>query len=163
LVIDLIRGKRAEEALNILQFTRKRVAPDIQKVLRSAIANATESAERVDVDQLWVTRAYVNDGPRLKRIRPAPQGRAYRYQRRLSHVAIHVGDRTQPESFVQRVGEPAAAAPAAPPPPAPARRPPARKPAARRAPAKKAKPSAAKKSGAKKTEKKTTGKGTKKK
>lgn len=93
LVVDLIRGKRAEEALNILQFARKRIAGDVLKILRSAIANATEQDERVDVDQLYVVQAFVNEGPRMKRIRPAPMGRAYRYQRRLAHIAIHVGDR----------------------------------------------------------------------
>lgn len=93
LVVDLIRGKRAEEALNILQFARKRIAGDVLKILRSAIANATEQDERVDVDQLYVVQAFVNEGPRMKRIRPAPMGRAYRYQRRLAHIAILVGDR----------------------------------------------------------------------
>ena len=90
LVVDLIRGKRAEEALSLLQFTRKRIAPEVAKLLRSAIANAAEKGE-TDIDALVVLKAYVNDGPRLKRIRPAPMGRAYRYQRRLAHIAIHVG------------------------------------------------------------------------
>lgn len=157
LVVDQIRGRRAEEALQILQFTRKRIAGDVAKVLRSAIANATHQDEDVDVDQLFVVRAYVNDGPRLKRIRPAPMGRAYHYQRRLAHIGVHVSDRAHPEPSVARVvGEPEprpqAAAPAPPPAPRkPARKRPAaagKKPAAKKAPAKKAaaqKPAAKKK------------------
>jgi large subunit ribosomal protein L22 len=90
LVVDLIRGKNAGEAISILQFTKKRVAQEIEKVLRSAIANAEQKSENVDVDRLVVARAYVNDGPRAKRIRPAPMGRAYRYQRRMSHITLVV-------------------------------------------------------------------------
>ncbi len=132
LVVDLIRGRQAGEALELLAVTRKRIAHEVAKVLRSAIANATQKDDQLDVDDLQVVRAYVNDGPRQKRIRPAPMGRAYRYQRRLAHIAIHVADRAQP-SLRQEV-EPAAAAPAAAAPPArrkpapPAR---ARKPAAK--------------------------------
>jgi large subunit ribosomal protein L22 len=90
LVVDLIRGKNAGEAISILQFTKKRVAREIEKVLRSAIANAEQKSENVDVDRLVVARAYVNEGPRAKRIRPAPMGRAYRYQRRMSHLTVVV-------------------------------------------------------------------------
>ncbi len=144
LVVDLIRGKRAAEALQILQFARKRIAADVAKLLRSAIANATERHDHLDVDQLWVLAAYVNDGPRAKRIRPAPMGRAYRYQRRSAHIGVLVGDRAGQSGS-------AAAAPAQPAKPAksaakPARRPPARRPGARPAakasgrPAKAAKP-----------------------
>ena len=86
LVIDLIRGQRAEEALQILRFTKKRAARDVEKILRSAIANAERKAEdagaSLDVDQLYVSSCYVNEGPRWKRLRPAPMGRAFRYQRR---------------------------------------------------------------------------------
>src|SRR5271170_6848057 len=82
LVIDLIRGRRAEEALHTLQFTKKRVAKDIEKTLRSAIANAErkaeDSGETLDVDELFVTRCFVNEGPRWKRMRPAPMGRGFR-------------------------------------------------------------------------------------
>lgn len=91
LVVDLIRGQKAGEAITILQATNKRVAPMVEKVLRSAIANAENRSEDVDVDTLVVTRAYVNEGPRMKRIRPAPMGRAYRYQRRMSHIVVAVG------------------------------------------------------------------------
>jgi len=94
LVIDLIRGQRAENALQILRFTKKRVARDIEKVLRSAIANAErkaeDSGESLDVDHLFVTRCFVNEGPRWKRIRPAPMGRAFRYQKRTSHIVVAV-------------------------------------------------------------------------
>ena len=90
LVVDLIRGKNAGEALTILNYTKKRVTQAVEKVLRSAIANAEDKAEHLDVDQLVVSEAYVNDGPRSKRIRPAPMGRAYRYQRRTSHVTVVV-------------------------------------------------------------------------
>src|SRR5579884_3527643 len=93
LVIDLIRGQRAGDAINILRSTNKRIAPSVEKVLRSAIANAENRNNDVDVDKLFVTEAYVNEGPRMKRVRPAPMGRAYRYQRRLAHIVVKVGDR----------------------------------------------------------------------
>jgi large subunit ribosomal protein L22 len=90
LVVDLIRGKSVAEALNILSFTKKRVTRQIEKVLRAAVANAEQKSENVDVEELVVSKAYVNEGPRLKRIRPAPMGRAYHYQRRMSHVTLVV-------------------------------------------------------------------------
>src|SRR5580698_8796306 len=96
LVIDLIRGKRAEEALHTLRFTKKRVAKEIEKTLRSAIANAErkaeDSGESLDVDALFVTRCYVNEGPRWKRLRPAPMGRGFRYQKRTSHIIVEVAE-----------------------------------------------------------------------
>jgi large subunit ribosomal protein L22 len=95
LVIDLIRGQQAGDAINILQGVNKRIAPEVEKVLRSAIANAENKSEDVDVDRLFVTEAYVNEGPRQKRIRPAPMGRAYRYQRRMSHIVVKVGERAE--------------------------------------------------------------------
>ena len=81
--------------MNILRFTKKRVAHEIAKVLRSAISNAEQKSDNVDVDRLVVIRAYVNEGPRAKRIRPAPMGRAYRYQRRMSHVTLVVEEREE--------------------------------------------------------------------
>ena len=93
LVVDLIRGQQAGQALTTLRTTNKRIAPTVEKVLQSAIANATNRNENVDVDQLFVTEAYVNDGPRMKRVRPAPMGRAYRYQRRLAHIVIKVAEK----------------------------------------------------------------------
>ena len=80
LVVDLIRGKNVGDALSILTYTKKRVTHAVEKVLRSAIANAEQKVEHVDVDQLVVSKIYVNEGPRSKRIRPAPMGRAFRYQ-----------------------------------------------------------------------------------
>lgn len=92
LVVDLIRGRKAEDALNILRSTNKRIAPSVEKVLRSAIANAQNRSAGVDVDKLVVKEAYVNEGPRARRVRPAPMGRAYRYQRRVSHIAVTVAE-----------------------------------------------------------------------
>lgn len=93
LVVDLIRGKKAGDAIITLKMTNKAVAPTIEKVLKSAIANVENRFEDVDVDELFVTQAYVNEGPRMKRIRPAPMGRAYRYQRRTSHIIVAVGEK----------------------------------------------------------------------
>jgi len=93
LVVDLIRGKSAGEAINILRFTKKGVSREVEKVLHSAIANAEQKAENADVDRLVVSEAFVNEGPRVKRIRPAPMGRAYRYQRRMSHITVVVEER----------------------------------------------------------------------
>ncbi len=93
LVVDLIRGQRAGEAITILKTTNKRMSASVEKVLRSAIANAENRHNDVDVDTLYVTEAYVNEGPRSKRIRPAPMGRAYRYQRRTAHIVVKVGDK----------------------------------------------------------------------
>lgn len=93
LVVDLIRGVKAGDAISILRSTNKRIAPTVEKVLRSAIANAENKTDSVDVDKLFVSEAYVNDGPRMKRIRPAPMGRAYRYQRRISHIVVAVSEK----------------------------------------------------------------------
>ena len=92
LVVDLIRGRRCGEAINILRATNKRIAPQVEKVLRSAINNAENTSSNVDVDKLYVKRAYVNEGPRMKRLRPAPMGRAFRYQRRMAHIVVEVSD-----------------------------------------------------------------------
>jgi large subunit ribosomal protein L22 len=93
LVIDMIRGQQAGDAINILSATNKRIAGAVEKVLRSAIANAENKSRDIDVDRLFVAEAYVNEGPRQKRIRPAPMGRAYRYQRRMSHIVVKLGER----------------------------------------------------------------------
>lgn len=96
LVVDMIRGKRVGEALAILQFTNKRAADPVEKCLRSAIANATEKAERqnvaVDPDDLVIKTCFVDMGPtkNRRRVRPAPQGRAYREQRHFCHVTVMV-------------------------------------------------------------------------
>ena len=97
LVVDMIRGQQAGDAINILSATNKRVAPAVEKVLRSAIANAENKSDDVDVDRLFVAEAYVNEGPRQKRIRPAPMGRAYRYQRRTAHIVVKLGERAVEE------------------------------------------------------------------
>ena len=92
LVADLVRGKKVEEALHILQFTKKSCAKDLEKLLRSAIANAENREAGADVDDLVVSKIYVNEGPREKRVQPAPMGRAYRVQKRKSHITVHVSD-----------------------------------------------------------------------
>jgi large subunit ribosomal protein L22 len=127
LVLDLIKGRRVEDAINTLTFTKKGIAPDIQKILRSALENANYlSAEKgvdVDVDRLFVLRAIANDGPRMKRIRPAPMGRAYRYQRRMTHIEITLAEKNRNGASAATGDEAHAAAPAR----KPARRPLAKK------------------------------------
>ncbi len=99
LVLDLIKGQRVEQALNIIMFTKKGVAPLVEKILRSALQNANylsgEQGLDVDVDNLYVKTAVANDGPRMKRIRPAPMGRAFRYQRRMAHISISIAEHTE--------------------------------------------------------------------
>ena len=99
LVLNLIKGRRVEEARNTLLFTKKRVAATVGKLLQSAIDNAnylsTEKGIDVDLDSLYVKSAVANDGPRMKRIRPAPQGRAFRYVRRISHLEIVLAERNK--------------------------------------------------------------------
>ena len=90
LVVDQIRGKSVSEAFSILNFTKKRATRDVEKILRSAVSNAEQKSENLDVDDLVVARIFVNDGPRQKRVRPAPMGRAYRYQRRTSQITVVV-------------------------------------------------------------------------
>jgi large subunit ribosomal protein L22 len=106
LVLDLIKGRRVEEALNTLAFTKKRVAPTIEKLLRSAVENANylgaEKGIDVDVDNLYVKTAVAKDGPRMKRIRPAPMGRAYRYVRRIAHIEIQLAERTKKEAAAKK-------------------------------------------------------------
>jgi large subunit ribosomal protein L22 len=97
LVLNLIKGRRVEDALNTLVFTNKRVAATVEKLLRSAVENANYlSSEKnidVDLDNLYVKNAIANDGPRMKRIRPAPMGRAYRYVRRIAHIELVLAER----------------------------------------------------------------------
>ena len=102
LVVDMIRGKDVNQALAILRFTRKRAANTIEKCMRSAIANANEAAEKanvsIDPDDLWVRTAFVDIGPtkNRRRVRPAPQGRAYREQRHFCHVTISLSNDERP-------------------------------------------------------------------
>lgn len=97
LVLDLIRGRNVPQATATLKFSRKRVARAIEKVLRSAVANAEQKdGFGGDVDQLYVKGCYANQGPSLKRIRPAPMGRAFRVLKRTAHVTIEVAERQAP-------------------------------------------------------------------
>jgi large subunit ribosomal protein L22 len=110
LVLDLIKGQRVEDARNTLLFTKKRVASTVGKLLQSAIDNAnflsTEKGIDVDLDQLYVKSAIANDGPRMKRIRPAPMGRAFRYVRRIAHLEIVLAERNKNgQSVATVVGE----------------------------------------------------------
>lgn len=98
LVMDLIRGRKASEALAILRFTKKAVAREIEKALRSAIANAVHVADknqkrRLDEDDLVVSACYANQGPSMKRVRPAPMGRAFRIIKRTTHLTVKVAER----------------------------------------------------------------------
>ena len=119
LVLDLIKGQKVEDARNTLLFTKKRVAATVGKLLQSAIDNAsflsTEKNLDVDLDQLYVKNAVASDGPRMKRIRPAPMGRAFRYVRRISHLEIVLAERNrngQSVATVEGEEEKKAAAPA---------------------------------------------------
>jgi len=144
LVLDLIKGRGIQQALETAAFTKKRIAPVVHKLLTSALDNARyiagEQGVDLDVDRLYVKSAMANDGPRMKRIRPAPMGRAYRYQRRLSHIVVSLAERGDGgASLVTRVEAPAAKAAA-------------KKTAASKAPAKTAaKKTPAKKAAAKKS------------
>src|SRR5687768_3208398 len=97
LVMDLIRGRDVNAALATLRFARKSVAKDIEKVLRSAIANATlKEGFGGDVERLYVEACYANQGPSQKRIRPAPMGRAFRVVKRTAHLTVEVAERPNP-------------------------------------------------------------------
>jgi len=93
-VVDLVRGLPADEALAILRFAPQSASEPVYKVLESAVANAQHQAqlrsERLDVEDLVVSAAYVDEGPTMKRFRPRAQGRAYRIRKRTSHITIHV-------------------------------------------------------------------------
>jgi large subunit ribosomal protein L22 len=94
LVCELIRGKNVNQALATLQFTRKTIAREIAKVLRSAVANVQQDeAFSGDIDRLYVLAAYANQGPSMKRVRPAPMGRAYRVVKRTAHLTVQVAER----------------------------------------------------------------------
>lgn len=98
LVVDLIRGKNVAEAIGTLRYTRKAVASDIGRVLDSAVANARQKKDNVDIDRLYVHTAFVDGGPSLKRIRPAPMGRAFRVLKRMCHVTIGLGEHPETAS-----------------------------------------------------------------
>ena len=107
LVLNLVKGLGVQRALETLAFTKKRIAPVIHKVLTSALDNAKYlSDERgldLDVDNLYVKLAIANEGPRMKRIRPAPMGRAFRYQRRLTHIIVSVAERVEESATATKV------------------------------------------------------------
>lgn len=106
LVMDLIRGQSVDRALATLRFSQKRVAGAVAKVLRSAVANAEQKEGSAgDVDRMFVSRCYADQGPSMKRIRPAPMGRAFRIVKRTAHLTVHVEER--PEAV--GAGEPGSA------------------------------------------------------
>jgi large subunit ribosomal protein L22 len=106
LVMDLIRGRDVNHALATLKFARKGVAKDIEKVLRSAIANAqTKEGFGGDVDRLFVSGCYANQGPSQKRIRPAPMGRAFRVVKRTAHLTVHVTEKPAFERTASGAGD----------------------------------------------------------
>ncbi|HVR43372.1 MAG TPA: 50S ribosomal protein L22 [Thermoanaerobaculia bacterium] len=105
LVVDLVRGKKVEEALEILRFTKKACARHLEKLVRSAVANAENSEASADVDELVVARIWVDDGPREKRIQPAPMGRAYQIIKRQSHVTVELSDEVAPAGRKGRTAE----------------------------------------------------------
>ena len=111
LVVDMIRGKDVNQALAILRFSSKRASNLIEKCMRSAIANANETAEKanvaIDPDDLWVKTAFVDRGPTKgrRRVRPAPQGRAYREQRHFCHITILLSNDSRPEPKARRQGD----------------------------------------------------------
>ena len=102
-VIDLVRGMKASEALDVLRFTPQAASEDVYKVVASAVANA-EHNEHLDRDALWISEAYVDEGPTLKRFRPRAQGRAYRIRKRTSHVTVVVESRANTTGAAGRAG-----------------------------------------------------------
>ena len=111
LVCDLIRGKSVNQALATLQFTRKMIAREIAKVLRSAVANLQQKdGFGGDIDRLYVSACYANQGMSMKRVRPAPMGRAYRVVKRTAHLTVHIAER--PLKIAKVGTEGGAAAPA---------------------------------------------------
>src|SRR5512145_2079850 len=108
LVMDLIRGKDVNQALTALQFSRKSVARDVAKVLRSAVANAQQKEGfGGEVERLFVSRCHADNGPSMKRVRPAPMGRAFRVVKRTTHLTVQVTERPQ---VIKAVGGASAAA-----------------------------------------------------
>jgi large subunit ribosomal protein L22 len=111
LVIDMIRGKNVNQALAILRYSNKRAALGIEKCVKSAIANANEAAEKanisVDPDDLWLKAAYVDQGPtkNRRRMRPAPQGRAYKERRHFCHITVLVSSDSKDEKAESKAGE----------------------------------------------------------
>ncbi len=112
LVCELIRGKGVNQALATLQFTRKTIARELAKVLRSAVANAQQQdGFSGDIDRLYVSAAYANQGTSMKRVRPAPMGRAFRVVKRTAHLTIHIAERPLKIARVAAGGDATAAKP----------------------------------------------------
>jgi large subunit ribosomal protein L22 len=95
-VVELIRGRSAEDALNVLRFAPQSASEPVAKVLASAVANAENNLD-LDPETLWISQIYVDEGPTLKRFRPRAQGRAYRIRKRTSHITVEVESRPKPE------------------------------------------------------------------
>jgi large subunit ribosomal protein L22 len=113
LVLDLIRGKNVNQALATLQFTKKTIARDIAKVLRSAVANAQQKdGFSGDIERLFVTACYADQGPSMKRVRPAPMGRAFRVVKRTAHLTVRVAEKPLKIARVAPEGGAAAEKPA---------------------------------------------------
>jgi large subunit ribosomal protein L22 len=151
-VVDLIRGMEARDALSVLQFAPQAASEPVAKVLASAVANA-EHNQHLDGDSLVVAVAYVDEGPTLKRFRPRAQGRAFRINKRTSHITIELESIAAPAPAPARKAQPAKSAPAAK--AAPAKKAPAKKAAAEAAPAKAAKKAAPEKAAPEKAAKAT--------
>jgi large subunit ribosomal protein L22 len=100
-IIDIVRGTKANEALDVLRFDEHAASEDVYKVVASAVANA-EHNQRLDRDSLWISEAFVDEGPTLKRFRPRAQGRAYRIRKRTSHVTVVVESRVSAPSAAGR-------------------------------------------------------------
>ena len=98
LVADMIRGKDVQEASNLLQMSSKSAAKHVNKLLKSAVANAENRDDQVDVDRMFVKEIFVNAGPTLKRLRPQPMGRAFRILKRQSHITIKLDTRKGEDS-----------------------------------------------------------------
>src|SRR5262245_38496205 len=110
LVCELIRGKNVNQALATLQFTRKTIARDLAKVLRSAVANVQQKdGFSGDIERLYVTACYANQGPSMKRVRPAPMGRAFRVVKRTAHLTVHIAERPLKIAAVGTAGSAGAA------------------------------------------------------
>jgi len=108
LVMDLIRGQNVDLALSTLRFARKRIARDIEKVLRSAVANAQQKeGASGEVDRMLVSSCYADQGPSQKRVRPAPMGRAFQIIKRTAHLTVHVVERAEVVKRVPEAGTPA--------------------------------------------------------
>ena len=106
LVMDLIRGKQVDDALSTLRFSQKRIARHIAKVLRSAVANAEQKdGASGDMERMFVSKCYADQGPSMKRIRPAPMGRAFRIVKRTAHLTLHVEERSAPGMRAPAGGE----------------------------------------------------------